>query len=86
VTISPHHAGIHGGPVLIALSDVKILVLTILRGVRDYDPYIGCRSDATGKFGFTSYQKCSSTIRMLAYGVAGNLFDEYLRMSETTCL
>jgi hypothetical protein len=23
---------------------------------------------------------------MLAYGVAGNLIDEYLRMSESTCL
>jgi hypothetical protein len=64
----------------------RYLFLTILRGVRDYDPYIGCKSDATSKLGFTSYQKCSSTIRMLAYGVAGNLFDEYLRMSETTCL
>jgi hypothetical protein len=40
----------------------------------------------TCKLGFTSCQKCSAAIRMLAYGVADNLIDEYLRMSESTCL
>jgi hypothetical protein len=60
----------------------------ILRGVRDYDPYFQSGSDATGKLGFTSYHyhKCSTTIRILSYGVSGDIFDEYLRMSESTCL
>jgi hypothetical protein len=43
---------------------------------------------ATGKLGcdFISYQKCFAIIRMLVYGVTGDLIDEYLRMSETTFL
>ena len=36
--------------------------------------------------GFSSYQKCTSAIRMLAYGIAGDLVDVYVRMSESTCL
>ena len=36
--------------------------------------------------GFSSYQKCTAAIRMLAYGIAGDLVDEYVRMSESTCL
>jgi hypothetical protein len=62
------------------------LFLTILNGVRAHDSYFTTRPDATGKLGFTSYQKCSAAIRMLAYGVAGDLIDEYLRMSESTFL
>jgi hypothetical protein len=44
------------------------------------------QADATGKFGFSSYQKCSGAIRMLAYGVADDLVDEYMRMIESTCI
>jgi hypothetical protein len=62
------------------------LFLMILNGVRAHDDYFTARPDAIGKLGFTSYQKCSAAIRMLAYGVASDLIDEYLRMSETTCL
>jgi hypothetical protein len=62
------------------------LFMVILRGVRNYDPYFQCRPDATGALGFTSYQKCSAAIRMLSYGMAADIFDEYLRMSESTCL
>jgi hypothetical protein len=31
-------------------------------------------------------KKCFATIRMLEYGVDGDLIDEYLQMSETICL
>jgi hypothetical protein len=62
------------------------LFMTILDAVRDHDSYFECKPDATGKIGFSSYQKCCVAIRMLAYGVAGDLIDEYMRMSETTCL
>jgi hypothetical protein len=60
--------------------------LRILNGVRAHDDYFTARPDATGKLGFTSYQKCSAAIHMITYGVAGDLIDEYLRMSEITCL
>jgi hypothetical protein len=58
----------------------------IIEGVRLYNPYFRCKPDATGKFGFSSYQKYSAAIQMLAYGVDGDLVDEYMRMSESTCI
>ncbi|KAI4995268.1 hypothetical protein ZWY2020_035171 [Hordeum vulgare] len=58
----------------------------IIEGVVDYDDYFECKEDAVGKIGFSSYQKCTAAIRMLAYGVPGDLIDEYVRMSESTCL
>jgi hypothetical protein len=33
------------------------MFMVILRGVRDYDPYFECKSDATSALGFTSYKK-----------------------------
>jgi hypothetical protein len=62
------------------------LFLDILHGVRTYATYFKAKHDATGKIGFSSYQKCSVAIRQLAYGVLGYLVDEYLRMSESTCI
>jgi hypothetical protein len=58
----------------------------IIEGVRLHDPSFRCKLDVTGKLGFSSYQKCSAAIRMLAYGVASDLVDEYMRMSESTCI
>ena len=58
----------------------------IREGVVAHDPYFECNTDALGKLGFSSYQKCTAAIRMLAYGISGDLVDEYVRMSETTCL
>jgi hypothetical protein len=57
------------------------LFLAILNGVRYYDDYFEARYDCTGKIGFFSYQKCSTIVRQLAYGVPGDL----IRMSESTC-
>ena len=51
-----------------------------------YDDYFECNKDALGKIGFSSYQKCTATIRMLPYGVPSDLIDEYVHMSESTCL
>ncbi|SPT17435.1 unnamed protein product [Triticum aestivum] len=58
----------------------------IREGVVAHDPYFECKTDALGKLGFSSYQKCTAAIRMLAYGIPGDLVDEYVCMSETTCL
>ena len=52
----------------------------------EHDDYFKLKYDCTGKLGFSSYQKCTSAIHMLAYGVPGDLVDEYVRMSESTCL
>ena len=58
----------------------------IREGVVAHDPYFECKTGALGKLGLSSYQKCTAAIRMLAYGIPGDLVDEYVRMSETTCL
>jgi hypothetical protein len=42
--------------------------------------------NATGALGFTLYQKCFAAIHMISYGIAADIFDEYLRMGEITCL
>jgi hypothetical protein len=56
-----------------------------MHGVTCYDDYFNLKVGATSKLGFTSCQKCTAAIRMLAYGVAGDLLDEYIRMSESGC-
>jgi hypothetical protein len=48
--------------------------LTILEGMRDYNSYFRCKPDATGKLGFI--QKESTSIRIRAYGVVGDLIYE----------
>ena len=55
-------------------------------GVITHDDYFKCKRGALGKLGFSSYKKCTAAIQMLAYGVAGDFIDEYLRMGESTCL
>jgi hypothetical protein len=58
----------------------------IIEGVRLHNPYFRCKPDATSKVGSSSYQKCSAAIHILTYGVANDLVDEYMRMSESTCI
>ncbi|XP_023735414.1 uncharacterized protein LOC111883312 [Lactuca sativa] len=41
------------------------------------------RWDARGKRGFSTLQKCTA-LRQLAYGIAADASDEYLKMSERT--
>ena len=62
------------------------LINRIWEGVTEYEDYFKLKQDCTGKLGFSSYQKCTIAIRMLAYGVPNDLVDEYVRMSESTCL
>jgi hypothetical protein len=64
----------------------RTFFLEILGGVRAYDEYFESKLDATGKVGLSSYQKCFSYIRELAYEVPCDLVDEYIRTSESTCL
>jgi hypothetical protein len=67
------------------LLDVKESLLCILHRVRDYDDYFLLKKDVTG-LDFTSYKKCTVPMRMLAYGVAGDLVDEYMPISYSTFL
>ena len=58
----------------------------IREGVVGYDDYFECKEDDLGKIGFSSYQKCIASVRMLVYGVPSDLIDEEVCMSESTCL
>ncbi|XP_019089183.1 PREDICTED: uncharacterized protein LOC104733772 [Camelina sativa] len=44
------------------------------------------RRDATGKFGFSTLQKTTAAIRMMAYGCPADALNEYLRLAPRTAL
>jgi hypothetical protein len=64
----------------------KELFMEILHGVREFDPYFKLKHDAVGTAGFSSIQKCTATMRILAYGAPADAHDDYLRMSESTAI
>ncbi|KAK1682151.1 hypothetical protein QYE76_042999 [Lolium multiflorum] len=64
----------------------KGLFMNILHGVREFDPYFKLKVDAVGVLGFSSIQKCTAVMRMLAYGAPADTQDDYLRMSESTAI
>ncbi|XP_071687517.1 uncharacterized protein [Rutidosis leptorrhynchoides] len=49
-----------------------------------YFKFFEQRYDCTHRLGFNNYQKCTSAIRQLAYGIAPDAFDEYLHMGRQT--
>ncbi|XP_020173598.1 uncharacterized protein [Aegilops tauschii subsp. strangulata] len=57
----------------------------LYHGVRSYDDYFILKKDAVGAIGFSGWQKCTATLRMLTYGTTTHSWDEYLRMSDSTC-
>jgi hypothetical protein len=58
------------------------LSLDIVYAVRRFDNYFICKKDCTGMVGFSSLQKCTAALRMLAYGAPGNSKDDYKRMAK----
>ena len=42
------------------------------------------KKDGLGRLGLSAFQKCTTAIRVLAYGTAADAVDEYLRLGETT--
>ena len=62
------------------------LFLRIMNSIREFDNYFKCKMDCTGKLGFTSIQKCTTAMRMLAYGAPSDSLDDYGRMAESTSI
>ena len=60
------------------------LFLRIVNSIREFDNYFKCKMDCTGALGFTSIQKCTTAMRMLAYGAPSDSLDDYGRMAEST--
>ncbi|XP_023739292.2 uncharacterized protein LOC111887354 [Lactuca sativa] len=44
------------------------------------------KSDARGRMGFSSIQKCAAALRYLRYGISFDTSDEYLKVSERTAV
>ena len=62
------------------------LFLRIVNSIREFDNYFKSKKDCTGTLGFTSIQKCTTAMRMLAYGAPGDSLDDYGRMAESTTI
>ncbi|XP_076960655.1 uncharacterized protein LOC143637084 [Bidens hawaiensis] len=62
----------------------KRLILRIVGDMeREYE-YFQQKPDARGYLGFSAIQKCTSALRILAYGNMTYINDEYLKMAEKT--
>ena len=64
----------------------RTLFLRILFMVENYDPYFVQTKNAAGITGLSSLQKMTAAIRMLTYGVAADVVDDYVRIGESTTI
>ena len=62
------------------------LFLRIHSSVEAHEPYFIQKRDAVRRLGLSSLQKMTIAIRTLAYGVTGDLMDEYVRIGESTAI
>jgi hypothetical protein len=62
------------------------LFLDIVYAIRSFNNYFICKKDCTGMVGFSSLQKCTTTLRMLTYGAPGDANDDYIRMAESMAM
>ncbi|XP_052114186.1 uncharacterized protein LOC107478467 [Arachis duranensis] len=60
--------------------------LRIADALSNVYPYFQQRVDATGRRGLSPLQKCTATIRMLAYGVGADAINDYVRIGESTTI
>ena len=62
------------------------LFLRIQSKVEAHDSYFVQKRNSANKLGLSILQKITAALRMLAYGVSGDLIDEYVRIGETNAL
>jgi hypothetical protein len=62
----------------------QCLFLRIIHEVCTYDSYFVQNCNAAGVLGLSSVQKCTATLRILAYGTGGDAVDEYCKLSDST--
>ncbi|XP_008227115.1 PREDICTED: uncharacterized protein LOC103326646 [Prunus mume] len=56
----------------------------IMEQIVPFDDYFKQKPDTTGKLGFSPQVKMTAAMRMLAYGTAADLNDDYLKIADTT--
>ena len=64
----------------------RSLFLPIQSAVEGHDDYFIQKRDSAQRLGFSSLQKITVALRMLAYGVTADFMDEYVRMGESTVM
>ncbi|XP_030925833.1 uncharacterized protein LOC115952740 [Quercus lobata] len=64
----------------------RSLFLRILFKVEAHELYFIQKRNAAKKLGLSPLQKMTVALRMLAYGVAADFMDEYVRITETTAI
>ncbi|XP_013585405.1 PREDICTED: uncharacterized protein LOC106294396 [Brassica oleracea var. oleracea] len=64
----------------------KHVFLWIVGDLSSSDDYFTQRFDAANKEGISPLEKCTTAMQMLAYGVAADAVDEYIKIGGTTAL
>ncbi|XP_030941674.1 uncharacterized protein LOC115966610 [Quercus lobata] len=64
----------------------RSLFLRILFRVEAHEPYFTQKRNAAKKLGLSPLQKMTAALRMLAYEVAADFMDEYVRITETIAI
>jgi len=57
-----------------------------MNAVEEHDEYFVQKRNAAGTLGLSCLQKVVAAFRLLAYGVAADALDEYIRIGESTAL
>ncbi|XP_016168441.1 uncharacterized protein LOC107610984 [Arachis ipaensis] len=60
--------------------------LRIVDALSNVYPYFQQRVDTTGRRSLSPLEKCTATIQMLAYGIAADAVDDYVRIGESTTI
>ena len=64
----------------------RSIFLRILSKVEAYKPYFTQKRNVAKKLGLSPLQKMTAALRMLAYEVAADFMDKYVRIAETTTI
>jgi hypothetical protein len=64
----------------------KDLFKHIAAEVTKYDRLFEQRRKAAGELGYSTYQKITAALRMLAYGIPADLIDDHLAMGESQAI
>jgi len=64
----------------------KHLFLRIVEAIDNYSEYFQVRHDAAGKRGLSTLTKCTTIMRMLAYGIPVDCVDKYLNIGVGTAM
>jgi hypothetical protein len=63
-----------------------ILFLSIIHKFSEISSYFCERYDATSRAGLTALQMCTAALHQLAYDMAADTIDKYLKLGKTTTL